>query len=425
MRRRSARLAVVAAGIAGIGVLAGPAAAADTWRISTAADPVRDAWGHLWQADAHAIGGHRRSVAITPRHTASPQLYRTRRAGVRGYAIPVGQRGTYAVVVYLAEDGAVPIGTPLFDVLAEGRRGGTVVSRTANAGLPNHVVLTTPVTDGRLNLRFVARRGAVQVSAIKVTRMWRSAARPRIRWRDEFAGAAGRSVHERRWAFDLGVGGAPGWGNRELQTYTARGANVALDGAGHLAITARRERYADADGAARDYTAARINTHARYWFRYGEASARLRFPAGNGVWPSFWAVGEDVYRVGWPMSGEFDIVEILHSDPALAWGSLHGPAPDGGPFAVSREVALTPPAADGFRVYGALWVPGAIQMRVDGKPYVTYTPEDLGRARPWVYDKPFHLILNLAVGGTGSGPQPDATTPFPATMLVDWVRVRR
>jgi beta-glucanase (GH16 family) len=427
-RRWPARLALALVVLAGCGGAAqpatDPAVAAGTWRISTSSRPVYDALGHVWRADAFATGGRRERPAIAPRHTASPQLYRTRRAGVPGYSIPVGRSGTYAVVIYLAEDGDVPVGSALFDVLAEGRRVGTVVGRTTNAGLPNHVVFTAPVRDGRLDLRFAARRSAPQVSAIKVTRMSRSAAPAATRWRDEFAGPAGRSVDRRRWAFDLGVGGTPGWGNDELQTYTSRRENIALDGAGHLAITARREQHADADGVTRSYTSARIQTHGRYAFTYGAVAARLKMPAGGGIWPSFWAVGDNVYRVGWPKAGEIDVVEILHSDPMLAWGSLHGPAPGGGPFAVSREVALAQPATAGFHVYAMLWVPGAIQMRFDGRPYATYTPEDLGRARTWVFDHPFHLILNVAVGGRTAGALTEAT-PFPTTMLVDWVRVAR
>jgi beta-glucanase (GH16 family) len=119
-----------------------------------------------------------------------------------------------------------------------------------------------------------------------------------------------------------------------------------------------------------------------------------------------------------------DVSEILHSDPTLTWGSLHGPTADGSPWAISRETTLRPGAPDAFHTYSALWLPGAIQMRLDGKPYWTYTPQDLGRARPWVFDHPFHLIMNVAVGGTTAGAL-TAATPFPTTMLVDWVRVTR
>jgi beta-glucanase (GH16 family) len=132
-----------------------------------------------------------------------------------------------------------------------------------------------------------------------------------------------------------------------------------------------------------------------------------------------------VYDVDWPASGEFDIFEVLDSDPMSIWGSIHGPARKGGAYGRSRRIRLVQPAALDFHVYSVLWVPGAIQMRFDGRRYATYTPEDLGPRRRWAFDHPFHLLLNVAVGGKGAGPSPTASTPFPATMLVDWVRVSK
>jgi beta-glucanase (GH16 family) len=378
----------------------------------------------VWRPSAGLAGGARERETFAPRHTASPQLYRVRRQGIVRATIPVGRPGTYAVVVLMAEDGDAQVGSPLFDVVAGGATAGTFRARTTNAGLPNHVVFTTRVTGRRLTLRFRARTTRPQVSAIQVTRMPASAARAGLRWHDEFSGTAGTPADARRWTYDLGVGGTPGWGNEELQTYTDRPQNVALDGAGHLAITARREQLAFSDGAARDYTAARINTHGRFAFTYGDVEVRARLPRGPGIWPSLWMVGDDVYRVGWPRSGEIDIAELLHSNPLLIWGSLHGPAPKGGPYAVSRQAAVSRPLSDGFHTYGTRWVPGAIQMTLDSVPYTTYTPEDLGPARPWAFDHPFHLIMNVAVGGRTAGTL-TAATPFPTTMLVDWVRVLR
>jgi beta-glucanase (GH16 family) len=407
-------------------VAAAPADGApkSSWRITAGGHPIYDAAGHVWNPGAGLRGGRRERVSITPRHTVSPDLYRVRRAGITSATIDVGRPGTYAVVVSIAEDGDVPVGRPLFDVRAAGRVAGTFVARTPNAGLPSQVVFTTPVKGRHLRLTF--HRGDVdpQVSAIEVRRMSSETRRARLRWHDEFDGAAGTPVDRRRWAFDLGVGGSPGWGNQELQTYTDRPENIGLDGSGNLAITARRETLAYGDGAVRDYTSARIKTKGLYAFTYGEIAFRARMPQGPGIWPSLWAVGENVFTVGWPKSGEIDVVEVLHSDQGLAWGSLHGPKPDGTPWAISRQATLAPLAHEGFHVYSALWVPGAIQMRLDGKPYWTYTPQDLGRDRVWVFDHPFHLIMNVAVGGVNAGALTPAT-PFPTTMLVDWVRVTR
>jgi hypothetical protein len=402
------------------------AATSATWRLSTSQHTVHDALGHAWRPDAYAFGGRLERRSHPVRGTDSPALYRTRRVGVRTYSVPVGGPATYAVTLYLAEDRGVLPGTRVFDVLAEGLPVATNIdsAATAGGGEPDHVVFTTPVTDGRLTLRFVARRGEPQISSIKITIMRRSTAPAAVRWHDEFDGPAGRGPSPTHWAFDRGVGSSPGWGNDELETYTDRPENVALDGAGSLAITAQREPFRGRDGAVRSYTSARIKTQKRYWFTYGEAAARIRVPAGRGIWPAFWAVGEDVYHVGWPTSGEFDIFEILESDPLSIWGSVHGPRRSGRPYGISRRTRLVESAASAFHVYSVLWVPGAVQMRLDGARYATYTPEDLGPHRRWVYDHPFHLILNVAVGGKGSNP-PQPSTPFPATMLVDWVRVSK
>lgn len=425
------RRALIATAAAGALLALAPAtgvAASKTkvWRLSTATHPIRDALDHLWQADRYAFGGKIERGHETVENTASPQLYRTRREGVKSYSIPVGRRGTYAVTLYLSEHRGVAAGARVFDVLAEGviaaRRVDTA-ARTAN-GQPDHLVFTTPVRDGRLTLRFVAHVGQPQVSAMKVMWMRRSTARPGVRWRDEFTGPAGTRPASSRWVFDRGAG-ISGWGNQELQTYTDRAENVALDGAGSLAITARHETFMANDGQTRDYTSARVKTYKKYAFTYGKLEARIRVPAGHGIWPAFWAVGEAVQSIGWPESGEIDVFEVLGSDPTKVAGSVHGPSTTGRPYAATRKVKLLVSAAEDFHVYSALWVPETIQMRLDGQRYATYTPEDLGPHDEWVFDQPFHLLLNVAVGGTGAGPLPDATTPFPQTMLIDWVRVTR
>jgi beta-glucanase (GH16 family) len=238
-------------------------------------------------------------------------------------------------------------------------------------------------------------------------------------WSDEFNGPAGASPDTTKWTFDRGGGG---WGNNELEYYTSRPTNVALDGQGHLAITARREPYSG-HGVTREYTSARLQTLGLFATTYGQIDARIKLPAGRGLWPAFWAVGSNVENIGWPNAGEIDIMESLGNEPFTLYGSIHGPelgAPTGYKFTTPHRSASS--LAGGFHTYGIEWSPGAIVFTFEGIPYATRTPASLPSGGRWVFDKPFFLLLNLAVGGNWPG-APNASTPFPATMLVDWVRV--
>jgi beta-glucanase (GH16 family) len=228
-------------------------------------------------------------------------------------------------------------------------------------------------------------------------------------WRDEFNGPAGRAPDPRRWRFE--VGGH--WGAGELQYYTSRvgrGANAALDGHGHLAIVARRETYTGPDGTTRRYTSGRLATEHTFSFAYGRIDARIRVAVGRGLISAFWALGADVDAVGWPRSGEFDVVEVLGSRPTVAWGSIHGPDDHGMPFAINTKHDARVRLDRAFLV--------------DGRPYAVYEPRTLGAGREWTFEHPFFLTLTLSVGGAWAG-APARTTRFPARMLVDWIRVRR
>lgn len=239
-------------------------------------------------------------------------------------------------------------------------------------------------------------------------------------WSDEFNGVPGSRPDPKKWNIIYGGGG---FGNQELQYYTARSSNVAIDGSGDLSLTARRETFTGKDGVTRKYTSGALQTKGLFAATYGRIEARIKLPAGKGLWPAFWAVGSDVDRVGWPESGEIDIMENLGDDPFALLGSIHGPQ-----AGVSRGYALTTTLrsreslAEGYHVYGVEWTPGEIVFTLDGIPYSTRTRASLPARATWPFDKPFFLILTLAVGGTWPG-APDASTPFPATMRVDWIRV--
>ncbi|MEV5431168.1 family 16 glycosylhydrolase [Streptomyces sp. NPDC052701] len=242
-----------------------------------------------------------------------------------------------------------------------------------------------------------------------------------VTWSDEFNGAAGSAPDPAKWTVETGGSGN---GNNELQYYTNSRDNVALDGNGNLVITARKNTDSGLQcwyGTCQ-YTSARLNTAKTFTQAYGHFEARIKVPRGQGMWPAFWMLGNDLGSVGWPNSGEIDIMENVGYEPGAVHGTLHGPGYSGG-GGIGAAYTLSGGRAfpDDFHVFAVDWSPEKITWSVDGQTYQTRTPADLG-GKKWVYDHPFFMILNLAVGGSWPG-SPDANTQFPQTMTVDYVRV--
>ena len=234
-------------------------------------------------------------------------------------------------------------------------------------------------------------------------------------WEDEFDGPAGQLPDPTHWRFDIGTD----WGNAQLEYDTDRPENVSLDGVGRLAITARREDY-----NGRAYTSGRINTLGFFAQARGRFEARIHLPVGQGIWPAFWLLGTNFTSVGWPECGEIDIMEYRGQQPNILHGSLHGPGYSGGSAVTGR---FTVPGAGlnaDFHVFALEWDSERITWILDDTRYQTVTPRNLPQGARWVFDHPFFIILNVAVGGNFVG-SPDASTTFPQTMLVDWVRVYR
>jgi beta-glucanase (GH16 family) len=243
-----------------------------------------------------------------------------------------------------------------------------------------------------------------------------------LAWSDEFNGPAGSAPNPSSWRLETG---GSGWGNEELETYTSGTANAAQDGAGNLVITARKEQTGTSCWYGPcQYTSARLITESKFAQAYGRFEARIKIPRGQGMWPAFWLLGDDIYTAGWPNSGEIDVMENIGKEPGTTHGSLHSPGHSG---ANSLTAAYTLPngkaLADDFHVYGVDWKPDSITWSVDGRAYATKTRADVG-SNPWPFDHPFFAILNVAVGGGWPG-SPDASTSFPQRMLVDYVRVYR
>lgn len=215
------------------------------------------------------------------------------------------------------------------------------------------------------------------------------------------------------WSYDIGTG-ENGWGNNELQYYTDRPENVTVQN-GYLIITAREESYKGSP-----YTSARLITKNKFDQAYGRFEARIRLPWGQGIWPAFWMLGADIDENPWPGAGEIDIMEYRGQEPTIVLGTVHGPGYSAD-NAVSKSFTLENDRFDtGFHVFGIEWGPEYVNFYVDDVLYNQITPADV--PGEWVFDKPFFLLMNVAVGGSFVG-SPNGETVFPQTMLVDYVRV--
>ncbi len=233
-----------------------------------------------------------------------------------------------------------------------------------------------------------------------------------LTWSDDFNGTNGTAPDATKWAFDLGAGG---WGNSELQYYTNRPSNISLDGNGNLVITARQESLGGAG-----FTSARIKTKGLFAQKYGRFEARIKTPTGPGIWPAFWMLGENIDQVSWPQCGEIDIMEQKGQQSSVTIGTVHGPGYSGG-NAISKPYGLTNGRFDSdYFIYAIEWGEGYIDFFVNNFLYKRVTPSDV--TGNWVYDQPFYLLLNVAVGGNFVG-FPTAGTPFPQSMTIDYVKV--
>ncbi len=229
-------------------------------------------------------------------------------------------------------------------------------------------------------------------------------------WADEFTG---NTVNPDNWTYDLGGGG---WGNNELETYTTGSATVQD---GELRITARK----NADGS---YSSARLKTQARQSWTYGKFAARMRLPQGQGIWPAFWMLGDNITTVGWPKCGEIDIMEMIgggeNRDDSV-YGTIHWDA-NGHASVGSGRIELVDPEIfhDDYHVFEVEWSPTSMVWKIDGAETARVSIDPAVWPEMEEFQRPFFILLNLAVGGSWPGP-PDASTSFPQTLAVDWVRV--
>ncbi len=238
-------------------------------------------------------------------------------------------------------------------------------------------------------------------------------------WSDEFDGPTGAAVDASKWSFDVG---GNGWGNNELETYTSRTSNAHLE-AGSLVIKALKETFTGSDNITRNYTSARLLTRNKFSQAYGRFETRIKIPYGQGLWPAFWMLGDNIDTAHWPNCGEIDIMENIGKEPSIVHGTFHGPGYSGGSgISAAYSLPSGQKFSDDFHTFAVEWEPNVVRFYVDGLLYKTRTPADLPTGTSWVFDHPFFIILNVAVGGGWPG-NPDASTVFPQQMLVEYVRV--
>lgn len=224
-------------------------------------------------------------------------------------------------------------------------------------------------------------------------------------WSDEFDGMNGSPPDPTKWMFDVGGGG---WGNSELETYTNRTENAYLQD-GLLVIQVLQETYTGPDNITRDYTSVRLKTQGLHQWTFGRVEARMKLPYGQGLWPAFWMLGSDFGQVDWPESGEIDIMENIGREPSIIHGTVHGPGySDDNGISSPYRLAGGQRFADDFHVFTIEWEANVIRFYVDDNLYATRTPADLPSGANSVFNKPFFIILNVAVGGDWPG-NPDST----------------
>jgi beta-glucanase (GH16 family) len=241
--------------------------------------------------------------------------------------------------------------------------------------------------------------------------------KPKLVWSDEFDYSG--SPEETKWNYDLGDGCPDmcGWGNNELQYYTNDKRNVRVEN-GMLIIEAHRDSM-----EGRAYTSARIVTKGKGDWLYGRIEVKAKLPRGLGTWPAIWTLATDWEYGGWPASGEIDIMEHVGFDPGVVHGTIHTEKYNHMKGTQIGKTISLPDCMDAFHVYAINWTDKKIDFFVDDQLYHTVNRDPNDDFTGWPFDKRFHLIMNIAVGGNWGGQQGVDATIWPQSMEIDYVRV--
>jgi beta-glucanase (GH16 family) len=268
--------------------------------------------------------------------------------------------------------------------------------------------------------RLIASIAIVSALTLSFTEPTQAAVTKKLLWSQEFNEAAGTLPNSKYFGFELGGGG---WGNKELQWYTDE--SVKTNGEGQLVITASKIPPVSDDDLPFNcfgdcqYFSGRISTQKKLSFQYGRLEARIQMPTGEGVWPAFWLLGNNITAKSWPTCGEIDIVELRGREPNYAIATAHGPGYSGvnGKTAVKT---IGQSLADGFHTYAIEWAANKITWYLDGKLFHTVSSTTV-KPKSYVFNQSFFLILNMAMGGDFDGGRLD-TSIEKAEMKIDYLR---
>lgn len=225
-------------------------------------------------------------------------------------------------------------------------------------------------------------------------------------WEENFKG---KTLNKENWNIEIGDG-CPncGWGNNERQLYTDKNHKLVN---GKLIITAKKE--------GNQYTSTRITTKSKKEFQYGRFEARAKLPVGHGIWPAFWMLGSNISEVGWPKSGEIDILEYIGREPHMVFTTLHTQDSHGN--SINTKKTKFPDIEKGFHVYALDWTKDKMDFFVDDVLVYTFNPVHKDE-NTWPFNQPFYFIINMAIGGNFGGPKVDDTI-FPQDFTVDYIKV--
>ena len=242
-------------------------------------------------------------------------------------------------------------------------------------------------------------------------------AEQKVVWSDDFDGANGAAPDSDKWTLEQYADAT----DDEKQCYTNDTDNAHTDGNGYLVISAIEEAGNCADGWYRFVTSARLTTRDLQSWKYGRFEIRAKMPTGVGTWPAFWALGEEK-GVEWPEVGEIDAMEYVGRDPEHLIGTVHGATDAGDRWFLQGETDAEEPLSDAMHTYAVDWNADRVIWYLDDEEYARITRDEAEEQGNWAFDRPFYLILNLAIGGVLGGEVPEDLV-YPQELVVDWVKV--